>query len=159
MALFLSTFINKLDKKGRISVPASFRSALTQDSFQGFVAFRSYKHPAIECCTYARMEHLSQSVDDLDVFSDAQDDFTAAIFADAQQIPFDGDGRVILPKALVEFAGIEDAAAFVGRGATFQIWKPEQFEARQADARTRIQERQATLKLHTKTSQFEGGAR
>lgn len=159
MALFLSTFTNKLDKKGRISVPASFRAALVQDSFQGFVAFRSYKHPAIECCSYARMEQLSRSVDDLDVFSDAQDDFTAAIFADAQQIPFDGDGRIVLPKNLLEFAGVEDTAAFVGRGATFQIWKPDLFEARQADARARIQERQATLKLQAKVPDLDGGAR
>ncbi len=147
MALFLSTYLNKLDKKGRISVPASYRSVLSQEGYSGFVAFRSYKSPAIECYSFARMEQMSKSVDQLDIFSEAQDDFSAAIFADAEQIPFDGDGRIILPKDLITFAEIEDTAAFVGRGATFQIWRPEHFETHQETARARIQERQATLKL------------
>ncbi len=147
MALFLSTYLNKLDKKGRISVPASYRSVLSQEGYSGFVAFRSYKFPAIECYSFARMEQMSKSVDQLDIFSEAQDDFSAAIFADAEQIPFDGDGRIILSKDLITFAEIEDTAAFVGRGATFQIWHPDHFETYQKTARTRIQERQATLKL------------
>jgi len=150
MALFLSTFINKVDKKGRVSVPASFRSALAKEEYQGFVAFRSYKYGAVECCSYSRMERLSASVDDLDMFSDAQDDLTAAIFADAQQIPFDGDGRIILPTNLVEFTGITDRAAFVGRGGTFQIWHPDQFDDMQSQARQRVKEKQTTLKLRTR---------
>lgn len=147
MALFLSTYLNKLDKKGRISVPASYRAMLSQEGYSGFIAFRSYKSPAIECCSFGRMEQMSKSVDQLDIFSEAQDDFSAAIFADAEQIPFDGDGRIILPKDLIAFAEIDDTAAFVGRGATFQIWHPQQFELHQKTARTRILERQATLKL------------
>jgi Uncharacterized protein conserved in bacteria len=150
MALFLSTFINRIDKKGRVSVPAPFRAALAQEprqAFQGIIAFRSYKHRAIECCSYERMEQLSSSVDTLDLFSDEQDDFTATIFADSIQIPYDGDGRIILPKKLADFAEIESEAAFVGRGATFQIWSPLMFEKVQAEARERIKERQTTLKL------------
>ncbi len=68
MTLFLSTFVNKIDKKGRISVPASFRQALAQQSFQGVVVFRSYKFPAIEGMGIERMERLSSSVDELDLF-------------------------------------------------------------------------------------------
>lgn len=156
MAIFLSTFINKVDGKGRVSLPATFRSALspsttmellTPDFFQGFVAFRSYKYPALECYSYSRMEALSQSVDKLDLFSQESDDFSAAIFADAVQIPFDNDGRIILPKKLSEFSGIKDSAAFVGRGATFQIWAPEAFEKVQQQARDRIQKGQSTLSM------------
>ncbi len=147
MTLFLSTFINKLDKKGRISVPASFRLALSGQTFQGIVAFRSYKLPAIEGMGLDRMQRLSDSVDQLDVFSDAQDDLTATIFADAHMLSLDGDGRVILPQALLEHAKIEDSVAYVGRGATFQIWNPRTFEIHQHEARQRVQEKQATLKL------------
>lgn len=147
MGLFLSTFVNKVDSKGRVSVPASFRAALAQESFQGLVAFRSYKYQAIECCSYTRMEMLSGSLDNLDMFSDEQDDLTATIFADALQLPFDGDGRIILPKKLADFAHITERAAFVGRGATFQIWSPESFDQIQAQARERTKDRQATLRL------------
>ena len=147
MPLFLSTFINKLDKKGRVSVPASFRLALSGQSFQGIVAFRSYKLSAIEGMGIDRMQRLSDSVDQLDLFSEAQDDLTTSIFADAQTLALDGDGRVILPNLLLEHAKINEAIAFVGRGATFQLWNPQLFEEHQAKARQRVQEKQATLKL------------
>lgn len=147
MTLFLSTFINKLDKKGRVSVPISFRQALAGQAFQGIVAFRSYKLPAIEGMGINRMERLRDSVDQLDLFSEAQDDLTATIFADAQMLAFDGDGRVVLPQILFEHAKIKDTAAFVGRGATFQIWNPEDFAAHQSEVRKRVQEKQSTLKL------------
>jgi len=147
MTLFLSTFINKLDKKGRVSVPASFRLALSGQAFQGIVAFRSYKLPAIEGMGIDRMQRLSDSVDQLDLFSEAQDDLTTTIFADSQLLAFDGDGRVMLPQLLLDYSKINEAVAFVGRGATFQIWNPDAFENHQNEARKRVQEKQATLKL------------
>ncbi len=147
MALFLSTFMNKLDKKGRVSVPASFRLVLSGQSFQGIVAFRSYKFPAIEGMGLDRMQRLSESVDQLDLFSETQEDLTTSIFADAQMLGFDGDGRIVLPQILLDHAKIAERVAFVGQGATFQIWNPEAFEAHQNEARKRVQEKQATLKL------------
>lgn len=147
MALFLSTFINKVDKKGRVSVPASFRLALSKEAFQGFVAFRSYKNQAIECCSYSRMARLSESIDGLDIFSEAQEDLTASLFADAHQLPFDGDGRVILPPGLLEHGEITDKVAFVGRGGTFQIWAPTVFKPIQEQARGRLKQGHTTLKL------------
>jgi MraZ protein len=152
MTLFLSTYENKIDKKGRVSVPASFRAALSSESFQGFVAFRSYKVRAIECCSFSRMQKLSESLDELDLFSDTQDDLAATIFADALQIPFDSDGRIILPKQLADYAGIIEKAAFVGRGSTFQIWDPEAFKNIQQQARQNVKDKQTTLKLRTPLS-------
>lgn len=156
MALFLSTFVNKVDKKGRISVPAPFRAALSAEPYQGFVAFRSNKHDAIECCSYTRMEQLSQSVDSLDLFSQEQDDFTATIFADSLQIPFDGDGRIVLPKKILDYLDMTEGnenreIAFVGRGATFQMWLPKNFESAQEESRSRIKGAQSTLKLSSQS--------
>lgn len=128
-------------------MPASFRLALSGQTFQGIVAFRSYKLPAIEGMGIDRMQRLSKSVDQLDLFSDTQEDLTATIFADAQQLAFDGDGRVVLPQSLLKHAGIQDAIAFVGRGATFQMWNPTAFEAHQQEARKRLQDQQATLRM------------
>ncbi len=147
MTLFLSTFTNKLDKKGRVSVPASFRLMLGGQTFQGIVGFRSYKLPTIEGMGIDRMQRLSESVDQFDVFSEAQDDLTAAIFADAQMMAFDGDGRVVVPPLLLEHAKIKEAVAFVGRGATFQIWNPALFEQHQQEARKRVQDTKATFKI------------
>jgi MraZ protein len=145
--LFLSTYVNKVDRKGRVSVPATFRSALQGQSFHGIITFRSYKDPAIIGCGMDFMERLSTSVTELDLFSDTQDDLSATIFADSRQLTLDGDGRVSLPGELAEFAGINDQAAFVGRGATFEIWEPAAFEQRLAAARERAKSQGATLPL------------
>lgn len=147
MALFLSTFVNKLDKKGRVSVPASFRLLLADQPFQGIVGFRSYQHPAIEGMDMARMQRLSDSVDKLDAFSEAQDNLTATIFADSQLMAFDGEGRVILPPLLLEHAQIKDNVAFVGRGPTFQLWDPDLFAQHKEKARERVQDTKATFKI------------
>lgn len=149
MALFLSTFVNKIDAKGRLSVPVSFRTALLAEgaAFQGFVAFKSYRHAAIEACPLSRMERLSASVDQLDLFSEKQEDLSALLFADAHQLSFDGEGRMMLPDDLRAFAGIDREVAFVGQGATFQIWEPSRLKDHQAQALSRLRQRGVTLKL------------
>ncbi len=62
VALFISTFVNKVDKKGRVSVPAPFRAALAGQSFAGIVAYPSFVLSAIEACGIDRMEELSQGI-------------------------------------------------------------------------------------------------
>lgn len=150
MALFLSTFVNKVDKKGRVSVPATFRAALTDQSFAGIIAYRSFTTAAIEGCGMDFMEQLSASTDELAAFSPEQDDLTSLIFADARQLAFDGEGRIMLPEDLCAHAGITEAAAFVGKGKTFQIWQPDAFRAAQEDARRRALANRPTLPLRPK---------
>jgi len=147
MTLFLSTFVNKVDAKGRVSVPAQFRSTLQNQEYQGIVAFRSYRLGAIDACGLDRMALLSNSVDQMDLFSEAQDDFSSVLFADAHQLPFDGDGRIMLPEGFKTFAGITNEAAFVGRGAMFQIWEPKTFKKHQEESLQRLLQRGATLTL------------
>ncbi len=147
MALFLSTYTNKLDRKGRLSVPAPFRAALADQVFKGVVVFRSCKSPALDCVGMDRMEALSQSLDALDLFSDAQDDLAATLFADARPLAFDNEGRILLPEDLITHARLGEQAAFVGRGRTFQIWEPAAFAAYQAEARSRVKSAGLTLKL------------
>ncbi len=145
MALFLSTYINRVDKKGRVSVPASFRTALAGQTFQGVVLFKSHNHPALEGFGWAAMEEISRRMDHFDLFSDAQDDLATAVFGAAMQLPFDGDGRIILPEQLIEFSGLKDQAAFVGLGTKFQIWDPGALEKRQTEARKSVKDQKLTL--------------
>jgi MraZ protein len=144
VALFLSTFVNKVDRKGRVSVPASFRTALNGLSFPGVVVFRSFKLPALDGSGIDRMEEMSARIDALDEFSEDRDALSA-IFADAQQLAFDGEGRIVLPPALAEHAGITENAAFVGLGRTFQIWEPQRFERHQEELRERARRQGTTL--------------
>lgn len=144
MALFLGTIANKLDRKGRVSVPASFRAALSGHSFAGIVAYRSFLLPCIEGCGMTRFEDMSAQLGTLEQFSEAYDDL-ASIFADAQQLAFDGEGRVMLPPTLVAHARLGETVAFVGQAHTFQIWDPEIFEGHQAKVRERARVKGRTL--------------
>jgi MraZ protein len=147
VALFLSTFVNKVDRKGRVSVPASFRTALAGQNFNGIIAFRSFKLPALEASGIDRMEELSQRIDALPEFSEDRDALSS-ILADAQPLAFDGEGRIVLPEQLCQHANIGENAAFVGLGRTFQIWEPDRFSAHQQEMRERARRQGATLPAH-----------
>lgn len=151
MGLFLSTFENKRDKKGRVSVPASFRAALPLTLYQGIIVYRSHKFPALEACGMDRMESISQALDQMDVFSDAQDELATTIFADSHQLPLDADGRVSLPDDLLKHADITERVLFVGAGPIFRIWEPTAFADYQEKARLAVKEKGLTLRLPQKT--------
>jgi transcriptional regulator MraZ len=144
VALFLSTHINKLDSKGRVSVPAGFRAALAGQVFNGVVVYRSIKFPALDGAGMDRLNELSARLDSMPEFSDERDAL-ASILPDCQQLPFDSEGRIILPRFLLDYAGIDGVAAFVGQGRNFQIWEPEAFKRHQEDMRGRVRQGGFTL--------------
>ena len=156
MALFLSTTINKVDRKGRVSVPAAFRAVLSGQAFHGIVAFPSFKHSAVQCGGMDWMEKLGAGVDAYDMFSNEHDTLTAALFANAQQLAFDGEGRILLPENLIAHANLSEQAAFVGRGPLFEVWNPATFDAYQADAVRNAAEKGLTLRPGTPPGS-EGG--
>jgi len=150
VALFIDTFVNKVDRKGRVSVPATFRAAvagatLNGQAFHGIVAFPSFKYPAVQCAGIDWMADLGGRVSEVDLFSDEHDDLTATLFADAKQLAFDGEGRILLPQSLASHAGITESAAFVGRGSSFEIWEPDALQRYKAEARQRALAERRTL--------------
>ena len=97
--MFLSSHENKIDKKGRVSVPAPFRSFLTTQGYNGFVSYPSFSNPALECCTQERIEKLSASIDTLNPFEEKKRDyFATAVLSESSNLIFDTEGRVQFPK-------------------------------------------------------------
>jgi MraZ protein len=92
------------------------------------------------------MQGLTERMAQVDLFSDEHDDLTATLFADAKQLAFDGEGRIMLPESLTAHAGISENAAFVGRGTSFEIWEPGKLDAYKAEARQRALEKGRTLR-------------
>ncbi len=130
MPLFSSTYTNKVDKKGRVSVPASFRSTLPDDD-QSIAILPSLVSKAIEGFDYLYLENISERLNNFDMLTSpslAQDP-AAKILSRSMTISFDSDGRIVLPQEFIKHAGITDRALFVGLGRTFQIWAPEEFDA------------------------------
>jgi MraZ protein len=139
MAVFLSTYLNKIDRKGRVSVPASFRQVLAEQSPTGMastlVVFRSTSLPALEACSQQHMEALAADLELMDLSDEEREAYELTIFGASQALPIDPEGRIVLPEDLREFVGIDDQIAFVGKSKTFQIWEPGAFNARMTEAR------------------------
>ena len=147
MALLVGRHVNKIDRKGRVSVPKLFRDVFKGQTFTGLYAYPLFKSPAIEACGEDFMIRLSDSLDDLDMFSDEQDDLASVILENAHPLAFDPEGRVVLPPELLEHANITTQALFVGRGGRMQIWEPDAYAKHSTNAFARARSRGATLRL------------
>ena len=144
--MFLSTYENKLDKKWRVSVPASFRSYLTSMGYNGVVCYPSINNPSIEGCSQSRIEKLSDSIDSLNPFEEKRDIFATSVLAESINLHFDSEGRISLPSKLLQHAKIKQTMLFVGQGKTFQIWEPKLFEKFKAQASKKANLNRASLK-------------
>ncbi len=143
--LFISTYVNKVDRKGRVSVPATFRSTLATNRQPNLViAFPSMKLPALECTGGDRMVEMHDRIETLQQFSEEYENLSL-LFAEAQPLIMDGEGRVILPEKLKEYAHITSDVAFVGLGAMFQLWDPAGYEAHSGAVRERSRRQGTTL--------------
>jgi len=141
---FVSTIVNKLDAKGRVSVPAPFRQILAQQNLHGFYCFPSFVSPSLEGFGETLLADFQVRMGAVDpLFSEDYDAQAHAVVGESQFLNFDDEGRVRLPDEFIAHAGIKDRVTFVGMIQKFQIWEPERFEpvrlARIARARaTRI---------------------
>jgi MraZ protein len=145
MDRFVSTFQNKLDAKGRVSVPAPFRAILERDGYRAGAAGGIYCYPSLDAPAIdAGGERLAQKIDQLlgglADYSDERDELSLALYGDVQVLSIDGDGRIIIPEGLRAHAGLGAKVTFVGLGDKFQIWDPERFEERRARAREKVQD-------------------
>ncbi len=145
MDLFVSTFVNKIDKKGRVSLPSIFRSALPKDYKNEIILLKSLKNKAIEGLSVIRVKEIASRINDLDFFSDEHDDFTTSIFSEMLPTNLDKEGRFLIPEKLKNFANIRDEVAFIGQGYFFQIVSPKVANELQEKSRTRLNLNKKTL--------------
>lgn len=145
MGQFIGTHQNKLDAKGRVSVPAPFRSVLKQNSRAGegalvasLVLRPSHQYPCIEGWTELGFDALSASLEAHDPLSVEHDDLAMALFGDACPMETDKEGRISLPAELAAHAGLTDNVVFIGRAKIFQIWEPAAGARRMAEAREKV---------------------
>ncbi len=144
--MFLSTYENKLDKKGRVSVQASYRSYLSNLGYNGIVCFPSFNNQCIEAWPQDRIEKISNTIDTLDPFEEKKDYFATSILSESINLQFDNEGRIILTSKLLKYYKIKNNVFFVGQGKTFQIWEPTSFEKFRVNARKKSNIHRASLK-------------
>jgi MraZ protein len=138
MRNFRANFVNKIDAKGRVSVPASFRAVLGEE--KTIYCTPSLSDPAIDVYTQERLDEMTEKFErDHDPMSLDYRHFQMIMNGDVFPVLIDGDGRIILPEDLRAHARITSEASFVGTGPYFQIWEPSSHRAYREDARRALQ--------------------
>jgi MraZ protein len=144
VALFVSSFTNKIDRKGRVSVPAPYRQVLAAKGSDMVVLYPHPKHEAIEGSGmdwlddyFARLAQLPEYDEDRDALQ--------SLFSQVNQVTPDGEGRIILPDILIGRAGLSENAIFVGAGAKFEIWEPGRYAEHLGRQQARLRERNLTV--------------
>jgi MraZ protein len=145
MNRFVSNFTNKLDSKGRVSIPASFRAVLARDGFEGLYVHPALDAPALDAGGNVLLNEIDAFLSTMSPYSDERDQLSTALFGTSEIPKVDPEGRVILTESVKVHAGIGDTVTFVGLGHKFQIWEPEQFRAFLEGARAKVRDLKKVL--------------
>lgn len=137
---FRSTITNKVDAKGRVSVPAKFRAIIEAENLNSpteagsppfLICYRAVRVPAIEAGGRRLLEKNDSMLDELrerESDYDQAESLEYVLHGGSVDLSFDSEGRVLLPEDLREHAGITDAATFVGLGIRFHVWNPDAYK-------------------------------
>jgi MraZ protein len=138
MDRFVSHYMLRLDAKGRVSVPASFRTVLARDGFEGLYCHPALNRPALDAGGNALLNEIEALITSYPPYSDQREQFALSLYGTSETLKIDGEGRIVLTDALKAHAGITDAATFVGLGHKFRIWEPGRFRTELAEATEKV---------------------
>jgi len=140
MDAFISTFTNRLDAKGRVSIPAQFRAVLAVDGFDGVYCCPTLDRKAVDAGGNRFRQTIEAMLGGFEPFSEDHDYLSTTLIGESEVLKIDQDGRVVLSDAIKEYAGISDRVTFVGQGSKFQIWEPDRFIAYREEAKNRLRD-------------------
>ncbi len=138
MDRFVSNYTLRLDAKGRVSIPAPFRSVLARDGFEGLYCYPTLDRRALDAGGNALLAEIEALITRFPPYSEERERFATALYGTSETLRMDAEGRVVLSEPLKSHAGIKDAVAFVGLGQKFQIWEPGRFRAELAEATEQV---------------------
>lgn len=138
MSRFLSNATNKVDAKGRVSVPSSFRAVLAAQEVEELYGFQDFHYPAINVGGPDLLARLERRLQDMDPFASEANRMSLLIHGGGVHMKLDTEGRLMVTDFIRTYTGIENEATFVGRADFFQLWRPDQFLAAQNAARLEL---------------------
>ncbi|MDX3925063.1 MAG: division/cell wall cluster transcriptional repressor MraZ [Shinella sp.] len=135
MNRFLSNATNRIDAKGRVSVPSAFRSVLAQRDIRELYCFQDFVFPAISVGGPDVLDRFERQISAEDPFSPEANQMSLLIHGGGVFMKLDAEGRLMITDFIRDFTGITTEVTFVGRADHFQLWAPQTFESMQAAAR------------------------
>jgi MraZ protein len=138
MDRFLSSAVNKIDAKGRVSVPAHFRAVVQKRGYQELYALKALDRPALDVGGLDLLDRYEQRIAMEDPFLQTADDMSFFVHGDSDFLKLDQDGRITVTDFVRAHTGITTEVAFVGRGTFFQMWEPSKLSDYAAQVRERL---------------------
>lgn len=137
--MFRGEFHQKVDGKGRVSIPASFRRVLeSQDPDwetgkrpRFVIVYGDDRRKYLECFTITAMEDVDARIALMQRGSPERRAMETLVYTLSTDAEVDEDGRIVLSQKLRDKLGLEGEAYFAGTADTFQIWKPDTYAARE----------------------------
>jgi len=145
MDRFLSNAVNRIDAKGRVSVPAHFRSVVQQRGYQELYALRALDNPALDVGGLDLLDRYEERIAQEDPFHQTADDMSYFVHGDGAFLKLDQDGRITVTDFIRQHTGIAEEVAFVGRGSFFQMWEPGRLGSYVEAVRDRLRARRQAL--------------
>ena len=137
---FVSTFTNKIDAKGRVSIPAQFRAVLSVDGFDGIYCCPTLDRQAVDAGGNRFRETIRASLARYEPFSEDHEFLSTTLIGESEILKVDSEGRVVLTDTIRGHAGLGDRVTFVGQGYKFQLWEPERFVQYREEAKNRLRD-------------------
>jgi MraZ protein len=141
MDRFLSSAVNRIDAKGRVSVPAHFRSVLQKRGYSELYALKALNHPALDVGGLDLLDRYEAEIEKENPFHESAADMSFFVHGDSMFVKLDADGRIGVSDAMRAYTGITNEVAFVGRGQFFQMWEPSRLEEFRSQSRARLMQR------------------
>ena len=135
---FRGEFVQKLDDKGRVSVPVAFRRVIEagdpdwpESKQANFVlVYGDERRNFFECYTIEGADAIDERIEMLDEDSDERRDLEEFFNGFSLLMSVDDSGRIVIPERQREKIGLSGDAYFIAYGSTFQIWRKEDYDAR-----------------------------
>ena len=138
MDRFLSSATNRIDAKGRVSVPAGFRSIVQARGYAELYVLRSLDTASMDVGGPDLLDAYERRIAEEDPFLQTADDMSFFYYGDGAFLKLDQDGRITMTDFIREHTGITNEVSFVGRGHFFQIWEPSRLAEYSAQVRERL---------------------
>jgi len=130
----IGTYECKADIKGRVMVPAALKKQLASVSANGFVIKRAVFQPCIELYPMEEWQQLMKKMGELNRFNRKNNDFIRRFSAGVKTVELDATGRLLIPKDLYSFAGIEKEIVISSAINIVEIWDKSKYEQAINDA-------------------------
>ncbi|ARN78745.1 division/cell wall cluster transcriptional repressor MraZ [Nonlabens spongiae] len=134
MVNFIGTYECKADAKGRFMMPSGIKKQLTPIIQNGFVLKRAVFQPCLELYPMAEWNKLMEKLNGLNRFNRKHNDFIRRFTAGVKPVEVDSSGRLLIPKDLIQFAGISKEVTVSSAVNIIEIWDKTKYEKAIDDA-------------------------